>query len=51
MVLNPVAAQTIGDRPVEAIFERPEKMVVPSADDRPWLCRMGKKIDFAEETP
>jgi hypothetical protein len=48
VVLNPVAAPVLGDRPVEAIFEeRPERIIVPSTDVKPWLSRKGRKIDFA----
>ena len=47
-ILNPIVAPTIGDRPVEAIFEdRPDRIIVPSGDEKPWLSRRGKKIDFA----
>jgi hypothetical protein len=49
-ILNPVAAPTLGDQPVEAYFEgRPERIVVPSGDEKPWLSRRGKKIDFAHQ--
>jgi hypothetical protein len=38
----------IGDRPVEEYFEsRPEAIIVPDNDDKPWLSRQGRKIDFA----
>jgi hypothetical protein len=48
VVLKPLAAPVIGDRPVEAIFEdRPEGILVPSNDEKPWLSRKGKRIDFA----
>jgi len=48
VVLNPVAAPVIGDLQVEDLFEdRPERIVVPSGDEKPWLSRRGKRIDFA----
>jgi hypothetical protein len=48
VVLNPITAAAIGDRSVEAIFEdRPERIVVPSGEEKPWLSRTGKRIDFA----
>jgi hypothetical protein len=49
-VLNPVAAPSIGGRPIEAYFEeRPEGIADPgpTRDDKPWLSRRGKTIDFA----
>jgi hypothetical protein len=49
-VLNPVAAPSIGGRPIEAYFEeRPEGIADPCAtrDDKPWLSRRGKTLDFA----
>ena len=48
VVLNPVAAPAVGDLPVEYLFEeRPERIIVPSSDEKPWLSRRGRKIDFA----
>ena len=48
VVLNPVAAPMLGDRPVESFFEdRPDRIIVPSNDEKPWLSRKGKRIDFA----
>jgi hypothetical protein len=48
VVLNPVAAPMLGERPVEDLFEdRPERIIIPSGDEKPWLSRKGKKIDFA----
>ncbi|WP_435017961.1 protein NO VEIN domain-containing protein [Tundrisphaera sp. TA3] len=38
----------IGDRPLDAIFEdRPDRIIVPASDEKPWLSRKGKSIDFA----
>jgi hypothetical protein len=48
VVLNPVAAPAVEDRPVEEFFEdRPERIIVPPVEDKPWLSRKGRKIDFA----
>jgi hypothetical protein len=47
-ILNPPSVPRIEDRPVEEYFEvGPERMIVPSADDKPWLSRRGRRIDFA----
>jgi hypothetical protein len=47
-VMNPTAAPPIGDRPVESYFEeRPEWVRLPSGDDKPWLSRRGRRLDFA----
>jgi hypothetical protein len=47
-VLNPTVAPTISDLPVESYFEeRPEWVGVPSRDDKPWLSRRGRRLDFA----
>jgi len=47
-VLNPMSPPPIPDRPVVEFFEpRPDHIIVPSSDDKPWLSRKGKKIDFA----
>jgi hypothetical protein len=47
-VLNPSVAPTVEGRAVEDIFEPPpEQIIVPGGDERPWLSRRGKKIDFA----
>jgi hypothetical protein len=38
VVLSPVAAPVIGNRPVEEYFEGlPERIIVPSNDEKPWL--------------
>jgi hypothetical protein len=29
------------------VFRGPERIVAPSGDNKPWLSRRGKKIDFA----
>jgi hypothetical protein len=48
VVLNPVVAPAYGDRPVGEFFEeRPERIVVPRSEGKPWLSRKGNKIDFA----
>jgi hypothetical protein len=48
VVLNPTAAPSVEDRPVGEYFEeRPSQIVVPSADEKPWLSRRLKRIDFA----
>jgi hypothetical protein len=47
-VLNPVSAPDLGDRPYKSYFEeRPKTIIVPQEDDKPWLSRRAKKIDFA----
>ena len=47
-ILRPVVAPRIVERSVEDIFEeRPDRIIVPSSDGKPWLSRKGKKIDFA----
>ncbi len=47
-VLNPTQCPSIGDRPVGEYFESPpEAIIVPAGDDKPWLSRGGRKIDFA----
>jgi hypothetical protein len=47
-VLNPVAAPRVEERLVEDYFEdRPEQIIVVSGENKPWLSRRGKKIDFA----
>ncbi len=47
-VLNPTHVPVIGDRPIEDYFEsRPDAIIVPGNDDKPWLSRRGRKIDFA----
>jgi Domain of unknown function (DUF3883) len=47
-ILSPVVAPRIVERSVEDIFEeRPDRIIVPSNDGKPWLSRKGKKIDFA----
>jgi hypothetical protein len=47
-VLNPIRVPVVGDRPVEEYFEsRPDAIIVPAEDDKPWLSRRGRKIDFA----
>ena len=49
-VLNPVAGPVVAERTVEYYFEeRPDRIIVPPGDDRPWLSRRGKKIDFARQ--
>ncbi len=46
-VLNPTQVPTIGDRPIGGYFESPpEAISVPENDDKPWLSRRGRKIDF-----
>jgi hypothetical protein len=48
VVLNPLAAPAIADRPVEAIFgDRPERIIVTSHNEKPWRSRKGNRIDFA----
>jgi hypothetical protein len=48
VVLNPVAASALGDRPVGGLFEdRPDGIILPPTVEKPWLSRKGKKIDFA----
>jgi Domain of unknown function (DUF3883) len=47
-VLSPTQYPSIGDRPVEEYFEsRPEAIIIPAGDGKPWLSRRGRKIDFA----
>jgi hypothetical protein len=47
-VLNPTMPPTTPDRPAVELFEpRPDHIIVPSGDDKPWLSRKGKRIDFA----
>ncbi len=47
-VLSPIVAPVLGDRPVESIFEdRPEQIIVPPSEEKPWLSRKGRRIDFA----
>jgi Domain of unknown function (DUF3883) len=47
-ILSPVVAPSVGVRPFEGYFEeRPDRIIVPSSDGKPWLSRKGKKIDFA----
>jgi hypothetical protein len=47
-VLSPTQVPRIGDRPVEDYFEsRPERIIVPEADEKPWLSRRSRRIDFA----
>jgi hypothetical protein len=48
-ILSPIRAPSTVDRPIEAYFEsRPETIWGPPSDDKPWLSRRGKKIDFAQ---
>jgi hypothetical protein len=47
-VLNPTRGPMVGDRAVEDYFEsRPDQIIVPAEDDKPWLSRRGRRIDFA----
>ena len=46
-LLNPVSPPNVRNQPLEAFFEaRPEMLIVPKENDKPWLSRRGKKIDF-----
>jgi len=49
VVLNPVSAPTLEERPVDEFFEdSPERIMVPQDQGKkPWLSRKGVKIDFA----
>jgi hypothetical protein len=47
-VLNPSRVPSLGDRPIEAYFESPPgQIIVPEPEDKPWLSRRGRRIDFA----
>jgi hypothetical protein len=47
-VVNPTAAPAVSDGPVEDYFEgRPEWVAAPSGEEKPWLSRRGKRLDFA----
>ena len=47
-VLNPTTTPPIPDRPAVELFEpRPDHIIVPSSEAKPWLSRKGRKIDFA----
>ncbi len=47
-VLNPTSPPPIPERPAVQLFEPPpDRIIVPSSDEKPWLSRKGKKIDFA----
>jgi hypothetical protein len=48
VILNPPSLPRIEDRPVEDYFEvQPERIIVPSTDEKPWLSWRGRRIDFA----
>jgi hypothetical protein len=48
VVLNPVAAPRVEDRPIDDYFEgRPEQILVQPGKEKPWLSRRGRRIDFA----
>jgi len=43
-----ICVPRVEDRPVEECFQdRPERIIVTSSDEKPWMSRRGKKIDFA----
>jgi hypothetical protein len=47
-VLSPTHGPMIDDRAFESYFEsRPDQIIVPAMDDKPWLSRQGRRIDFA----
>ena len=47
-VLNPTMTPPFPDRPAVDLFEpRPDHIIVPSGEAKPWLSRKGRKIDFA----
>jgi hypothetical protein len=47
-VLSPAQVPRIGDRPVEDYFEsRPESIIIPEQNEKPWLSRRSRRIDFA----
>jgi hypothetical protein len=49
-VANPSAAPTIGDGPIDHYFEgRPEWVTAQPGDDKPWLSRRGRRLDFARQ--
>jgi hypothetical protein len=46
-VLSPTRGPMAGDRTVEEYFEnRPDQIIVSVEDDKPWLSRRGRRIDF-----
>jgi hypothetical protein len=48
--LNPDKAPPADRLDLDAIIEDPpEQMVAPSASEKPWLSRKGRRIDFAEQ--
>jgi hypothetical protein len=48
-LLNPSAAPEVGGRAVEDLFdEPPEQVIVPAAEEKPWLSRRGRRLDFAQ---
>lgn len=47
-VVNPATAPAVRDGPVGTFFEdRPEELTVPAGDEKPWLSRRGRRVDFA----
>jgi hypothetical protein len=47
-LLNPASPPPFPDVPAIGLFEdRPEHFIVPSTEEKPWLFRKGRRIDFA----
>jgi hypothetical protein len=47
-ILCPQREPAVGDRPASDYFESPpDQIIVPAGDDKPWLSRRGRRIDFA----
>jgi Domain of unknown function (DUF3883) len=49
-LLNPPVAPEVGDRDTDDIFvPRPDQVILPVSDQKPWLSRRGKRIDFTHK--